>query len=41
MFLRKNEQSNLVGLELNFKRQVKGKVEMLRDVAQTERGDNQ
>lgn len=37
--LRKNEQSSLAGVELTFKREVKGKVAMLSDAAQTELGD--
>lgn len=37
--LRKKEQSSLVGVELTFKREVKGKVAMLSDAAQTEVSD--
>lgn len=36
MSLRKNEQPNFIVAELTFKEEVKGKVEMLRDVIQTE-----
>lgn len=38
MSLRKNEQSNFIA-ELTFKGKVKGKVEMLRDVVQSELGN--
>lgn len=36
MSLRKNELSNFLGVEFTFKKEVKGKAEMLRDVVQTE-----
>lgn len=39
MSLRKSEQSNFLGAEPTFKEEVKGKVEMLRDVIQTELRD--
>lgn len=38
--LRKNEQSDFIGAELTFKEEVKDKIEMLRDVIQTELRDS-
>lgn len=37
--MRKNEPSNFIGVELPFKKEGSGKVEMLRDVVQTELSD--